>query len=170
MLVGQVGGCARLVGIRQPDNRGSVEQSYSCKETEARPNGGFGALFATQGQAILFGSVEGCVLVWDRKKGAIVYGLEHDEGKACMILMPAVVILNKLLCTDDLIQAVAVSISLVLKDNDPDVSDFFFRVLTVLQTEKDVLSPEQKEDTLHGGRNLSLPHSVCMSFLSTFFY
>lgn len=82
MLVGQIGGSARLVGIRQPDNRGSVEQSYSCKETEARPNGGFGALFATQGQAILFGSVEGCVLVWDRKKGAIVYGLEHEEGEA----------------------------------------------------------------------------------------
>ncbi|KAF9466230.1 hypothetical protein BDZ94DRAFT_1251452 [Collybia nuda] len=87
VLVGQMGGCARLVGIRQSDNKGAVEQSYSCKETEARPSGGFGATFATQGQAILFGNVEGCVLVWDRKKGAIVYGLEHEE--------------------DDLIQAVA---------------------------------------------------------------
>lgn len=80
VLVGQTGGCARLVGIRQSDNKGAIEQSYSCKETEARPNGGFGATFATQGQAILFGNVEGCVLVWDRKKGAIVYGLEHEEG------------------------------------------------------------------------------------------
>jgi len=43
-------------------------------------NGGFGAVFATQGQAILFGSVEGCALVWDMKKGVIVYGLEHEEG------------------------------------------------------------------------------------------
>jgi len=76
-----VGGCARLVGIRQPDNRGSIEQSYSCQETEARPNGAFGAVFATEGQAVLFGSVEGCVLVWDRKRGAIVYGLEHDEDE-----------------------------------------------------------------------------------------
>jgi hypothetical protein len=83
VLVGQVGGCARLVGLRQPDNKGFVEQSYSCQETEARPNGGFGAVFATQGQAVLFGSVEGCVLVWDRKKGAIVYALEHDEGERC---------------------------------------------------------------------------------------
>lgn len=81
VLVGQAGGCARLVGLRQVDNRGSIEQSYSCKETEARPNMALGALFATEGQAILFGSVDGCILVWDRKKGAIVYGLEHEEGR-----------------------------------------------------------------------------------------
>ncbi|KAF8061660.1 WD40-repeat-containing domain protein [Lyophyllum atratum] len=78
VLVG-VGPHARLVGVRQPDNKGSVEQIYSCKETEARPSGGFGAVFATEGQAVLFGSVDGCALVWDRKKGTIVYGLEHDE-------------------------------------------------------------------------------------------
>jgi len=37
-------------------------------------------VFATQGQAVLFGSVDGCVLVWDKDKGAIVYGLAHEEG------------------------------------------------------------------------------------------
>jgi hypothetical protein len=79
VLVSQVGGSARLLSIRQTDNKGSVEHSYSCKEIEARPNG-FGAVFATQGQAVLFGSVEGCVLVWDKDKGAIVYGLAHEEG------------------------------------------------------------------------------------------
>ena len=76
----QIGGSAQLLSIRQTDKKGSVELSYSCKETEARPNSGFGAVFATQGQAVLFGCVEGCVLVWDRKKGAIVYGLAHEEG------------------------------------------------------------------------------------------
>jgi hypothetical protein len=80
VLVSQIGGAARLLSIRQTDKKGSVERSYSCKETEARPNGGFGAVFATQGQAVLYGSVEGCVLVWDRKKGAVVYGLAHEEG------------------------------------------------------------------------------------------
>ncbi|KAF8229556.1 hypothetical protein L208DRAFT_1459814 [Tricholoma matsutake] len=80
VLVSQIGGSARLLNIRQADKKGSVELSYSCKETEAHPDGGFGAVFATQGQAVLFGSVEGCVLVWDRKKGAIVYGLAHEEG------------------------------------------------------------------------------------------
>lgn len=69
-----------MVGIRQPDHKGSVEQLYTCKETEARPSAGFGANFATKGQAVLFGSVEGCVLIWDKKKAAIVYGLEHEEG------------------------------------------------------------------------------------------
>lgn len=80
MLVGQVGGHARLVGISQSDKKGTVKQSYFSPETEARPNSGFGACFATQGQAVLFGSVDGCVLVWDQKKGSIVYGLEHGEG------------------------------------------------------------------------------------------
>jgi hypothetical protein len=41
---------------------------------------GFPAVFATNGQAVLYGTVNGCALVWDRKKGAIVYGLKHPEG------------------------------------------------------------------------------------------
>ncbi|KAF5386987.1 hypothetical protein D9615_001964 [Tricholomella constricta] len=78
VLVG-VGTSAALVGIRRPDSKGTIEQAFTCKEMESRPGGGFGAVFATEGQAVLFGSVEGCALVWDRKRGAIVYGLEHEE-------------------------------------------------------------------------------------------
>ncbi|KAG5652013.1 hypothetical protein H0H81_006595 [Sphagnurus paluster] len=79
LLVG-VGTFSVLVGIRQADSKGSVEQSFTCKETETKSSGsGFGAVFATDGQAVLFGSVQGCVLVWDRKRGNIVYGLEHEE-------------------------------------------------------------------------------------------
>ncbi|KAG6865668.1 hypothetical protein C0991_000438 [Blastosporella zonata] len=78
VLVG-VGSSAFLVGIRRPDNRGAVEQSFICKETRVSQTSGFGAVFATEGQAVLFGSVGGCVLVWDRKKAVIVYGLEHEE-------------------------------------------------------------------------------------------
>ncbi|KAG6907454.1 hypothetical protein DXG01_008838 [Tephrocybe rancida] len=80
-LVG-LGSSAFLVGMRRPDNKGVVEQSFTCKETEVRGSQvgtSFGAVFATEGQAVLFGSVEGCVLVWDRKKAVIVYGLEHEE-------------------------------------------------------------------------------------------
>ncbi|KAF8894760.1 hypothetical protein BD779DRAFT_1502773 [Infundibulicybe gibba] len=78
-LIGQEGRAARLVGIRQANRKGSVEQSYSCKDTETRFNSTFGAIFATRGEAVLFGSVDGCALVWDRKKGNIVYALEHDD-------------------------------------------------------------------------------------------
>ena len=80
VLVSHIGGYARLLSIRHTNKKETVAISYSCKETQAHPDSGFGAVFATQGQAVLFGSVEGCVLVWDRKKGAIVYGLAHDEG------------------------------------------------------------------------------------------
>lgn len=79
IIIGHSTGAARLVAIRQADNKGSIEQSYSSADTE-RNVAGFGAIFATKGQAILFGSVDGCVLVWDRKKGTVVYGLEHEEG------------------------------------------------------------------------------------------
>lgn len=54
----------------------------------------------------MFGSVEGCALVWDRKKGAVVYGMEHEGGKAELFIY---VIWFDVLLSDDLIQAVAVS-------------------------------------------------------------
>ncbi|KAG6873364.1 hypothetical protein C0995_016473 [Termitomyces sp. Mi166 len=77
---------AYVLNIRKPENKGDIEQSFSFREQETRGSqsssslpGGFGAVFATEGQAVLFGSLEGCVLVWDRKKAVIVYGLEHEE-------------------------------------------------------------------------------------------
>lgn len=47
----------------------------------AQNSKGFSAIFATKGQAVLYGTVNGCALVWDRKKGTIVYGLKHPDGK-----------------------------------------------------------------------------------------
>ncbi|KAG6898222.1 hypothetical protein C0992_002236 [Termitomyces sp. T32_za158] len=84
VLVG-LGSKAYVIAIRQPGKQGDIERSFSCKELEDQGSqaslllNGFGAVFATEGQAVLFGSVEGCVLVWDRKKAVIVYGLEHEE-------------------------------------------------------------------------------------------
>jgi hypothetical protein len=84
VLVGSVGGSAAMVALRKSENKGHIEQVYSCKDRDGwTPEWGdyeFGSKFATKGQAILFGSVDSCVLVWDRKKGNVVYGLEHDEG------------------------------------------------------------------------------------------
>jgi len=91
----QAGSCAHLVGIRQADNKGNVEQVYYNKDTEARTNTAFGAVFASRGQAILFGSLEGCVLVWDQKKGSVVYGLEHGEG---MVKLCPDALVSSLLC------------------------------------------------------------------------
>ncbi|PBK87540.1 WD40 repeat-like protein [Armillaria gallica] len=85
-LVTQTGGVARLVDL-QADRRGQVTAVYGNAETETRPSGESGAAFVANGQGVLHGSSGGCVLVWDMKKGSLVYGLEHEE--------------------DDIIQAVA---------------------------------------------------------------
>ncbi|KAF8655859.1 hypothetical protein AX16_002942 [Volvariella volvacea WC 439] len=78
-LVSHMGGAARAVKIRGVNNS-SEDLVYTCPETDSNPgNISFGAVFATKGQAVLFGCVDGCVLVWDRKKTAIVYGLEHED-------------------------------------------------------------------------------------------
>ncbi|TFK25814.1 hypothetical protein FA15DRAFT_668142 [Coprinopsis marcescibilis] len=79
VLVGQSGSSAVLVGIRTTENKGHAEQMYSCKDPDVWTGAEFGTVFATMGQAILLGVVESSVLVWDRKKGTIVYGLQHDD-------------------------------------------------------------------------------------------
>lgn len=79
-LVTQTGGVARLVDL-QADRRGQVTAVYANTETETRPSGDSGAAFVANGQGVLHGSSGGCVLVWDTKKGSLVYGLEHEEGE-----------------------------------------------------------------------------------------
>lgn len=81
-LVAQTGGRAHLVGIKQNDSRGKVEQVYAIKDEEIVPKlkHEFGAMFANQGQMVLFGCMNGCVLVWDKNKGNVVCGLDHCEG------------------------------------------------------------------------------------------
>ena len=71
----QAGLRSHLFGMRQ--DRKVVELVYNL---EADANTAFGAVFASRGHAVLFGSVEGCVLVWDQKKGSVVYGLDHGKG------------------------------------------------------------------------------------------
>ncbi|KAF8162830.1 hypothetical protein B0H34DRAFT_693093 [Crassisporium funariophilum] len=79
LLVGEDGGKAQLVTLRTKENKGSVEQKYTSEKLQFQKQKDFHAVFATKGQAILHGSVNGCALVWDRKKGTIVYGLKHSE-------------------------------------------------------------------------------------------
>lgn len=80
VLLAHTGGWAELVGIRQSDNKGHVEQVYSSKENEAKIGCSFGATFAKWGQFVLFGSSEGCLLIWDKSKADIAYGLDHGDG------------------------------------------------------------------------------------------
>lgn len=81
LLVGQEGGKAHLVTMRPNQNKGNIERTYTSEKIQAMSQKGFPAVFATKGQAVLYGTMNGCALVWDRKKGSIVYGLKHPEGE-----------------------------------------------------------------------------------------
>ncbi|EKM56030.1 uncharacterized protein PHACADRAFT_257049 [Phanerochaete carnosa HHB-10118-sp] len=78
-LAAQAGSCI-LVNITH-EGQGQVEQAYSPEESEVQAGAAydFGALFAARGASLLFGSTQGCVLVWDRASGAIIHGLCHGE-------------------------------------------------------------------------------------------
>jgi hypothetical protein len=81
--VAQTGGRAHLVGIKQDDSKGKIEQVYAIKDEDivSKMRHEFGAVFANQGRMVLFGSTNGCVLVWDKNNGNVVCGLDHCEGE-----------------------------------------------------------------------------------------
>lgn len=83
VLAGVSSGGAALVALGKLESKGNIEMMYSLtKESDGwAGRNEYGAALATQGQAVLFGTVDSCALVWDRKKGNVVYGLEHDEGQ-----------------------------------------------------------------------------------------
>lgn len=78
-MVGDEGGKARLVTLRTSENKGAVEQTYTSPKFQGKRQD-FPSVFATKGQAVLHGTLNGCALVWDKRKGTIVYGLKHPEG------------------------------------------------------------------------------------------
>lgn len=77
-LVSKYGGTCDLFDLHT--QRGKLITTYSSEDTKSRPAGGFGTKFVAYAQGVLFGSVNGCVLVWDTVKSAVVYGLAHEEG------------------------------------------------------------------------------------------
>lgn len=87
-LVAQIGGRAHLVGIGRDDGKGKVEQVYCIKDEAIVPRmtHEFGAVFTNQGQTVLFGSVDGCVVVWDKSKGDVACVLDHCEGECTLCI------------------------------------------------------------------------------------
>jgi len=81
-LVAQAGGRAHLVAVKQTEKKGKIEQVYAIKDEDlvSQLKHEFGAVFANDGQKVLFGSMNGCVLVWDKMKGDVMCGLDHCEG------------------------------------------------------------------------------------------
>ncbi|KAJ6546904.1 hypothetical protein B0H19DRAFT_1162953 [Mycena capillaripes] len=75
-LIAQAGGSACLVSLGSQDEK-RIGQSYL--EVDLR-DGTSGAIFMAKGKTIVFGTVDGYLLAWDAQKGAILYGMEHEDG------------------------------------------------------------------------------------------
>lgn len=79
-------GVSRLISLNDymGAKKGQVERSYSNMELDSQPISSriFGGCFTARGQGVLFGDVKGCALIWDTRRGSLVYGLDHglDEG------------------------------------------------------------------------------------------
>lgn len=53
-----------------------VERTYAPEEAS---RSSFGALFAAGGKAVVYGTSQGCALVWDTLKAQVVYGMNNSE-------------------------------------------------------------------------------------------
>ncbi|KAJ7243435.1 hypothetical protein B0H12DRAFT_1131088 [Mycena haematopus] len=75
-LITQASGSACLVTLGLHDDQ-RVRQHFL--ETDLH-DGSVGAIFSAQGKTVVFGSVDGCLLVWDTQKGTVLYGMEHPDA------------------------------------------------------------------------------------------
>ena len=78
LLVSRTGGFAHLVSVVQDDRKGKTDHEYSLKD-EAPGACGHGAMFTNGGQTVIFGAVQGCLLIWDKEK--VISGLDHGDGE-----------------------------------------------------------------------------------------
>ncbi|KAI0078147.1 hypothetical protein K474DRAFT_1771230 [Panus rudis PR-1116 ss-1] len=77
-LVTLSNGKCELVKISQDDLKGTIEQTFAFKEGQSA-SCEYGALFTNKSQAVLFGALQGCVMVWERSTAEIMYGMSHGE-------------------------------------------------------------------------------------------
>ncbi|KAJ7272979.1 WD40-repeat-containing domain protein [Mycena rebaudengoi] len=68
-------GSASMVRLGVEDNK-RVKHTYTNKQKQATAE--FGGVYCPGGKTIMYGTVDGCVLVWDVKGQGVVYGMEHD--------------------------------------------------------------------------------------------
>lgn len=76
---------SQMLTISSDDHKGSVEHTYAFKEPELlQATYEFGAVLANKNQSIVFGSVKGCVAVWDRSTADVSFGMSHAEDDRVM--------------------------------------------------------------------------------------
>lgn len=82
-LVSQLGGRVHLVGIRQNDNKGNIEQVYAMKDADQMQNVSYesGVTFVSKCQLLVYGCADGSSLVWNKDNAELIYGLDHGESE-----------------------------------------------------------------------------------------
>jgi len=109
LVSGENFGC--LVRLRAADSGGP--KAGDIARTFALPahnkiTGNAAALFVAQGQGVVFGCVDGCLLVWDTRKGTLVYGLEHESESERIYCSHSRLVHYLILVPEDGISSVAV--------------------------------------------------------------
>lgn len=82
-LVAQLGGRVHLVGLRQDDNKGTIEQVYALKDSDQIQNVSYesGVTFVSKCQLLVYGCADGSSLVWNKDNAELVYELDHGESE-----------------------------------------------------------------------------------------
>ena len=83
-LLVEAGGRTHLLHIDESYEGSDIVQEYAIRNADrgvGRTNFAFGAAFTAFNDLVVFGSIGGRVMVWDRKKGRVLYELDHGIGK-----------------------------------------------------------------------------------------
>lgn len=84
-------GSAHTIDLARSLNKrsaSSVLQDYSLRDAEQRFDGRgaqFKPIFADYNDAVIFGSIDGHVLVWDRRRGQVVHEMDHGTGETSFL-------------------------------------------------------------------------------------
>ncbi|KAJ7168394.1 hypothetical protein C8R43DRAFT_1158791 [Mycena crocata] len=76
-LIAQTGGSACFVSLGLQDDKRVGQAFLDPCITDAKA----GAIYTSQGNTVVFGLVDGCLLAWDAQKGGIMYGMEPEDGE-----------------------------------------------------------------------------------------
>ena len=76
---------SQMLTISSDDHKGTIEHTYVFKDSELpQATYDFGAVLANKSQSVVFGTVKGCVAVWDRSTADVSYGMSHAEDDRVM--------------------------------------------------------------------------------------
>ena len=86
-VISQASGRAYIIDINTVGDRepGQTLQQFSLRDVDrvvatGRHNYTFGAIYAASDNLVVYGSIGGRILVWDRETGRVKHQLDHEGG------------------------------------------------------------------------------------------